>query len=176
MQDFEKIKKGFYTYYHCDVDGVPFYVGKGSGNRAYDLNRRNPFHQRKINKIGKENIKILLFPCKDEDEAFANEILQIKELSRSGVKLTNLCDGGKNPSNNIRRAATVRVSIKVSGKLHKLELIPQPWKGRYWLRYNGKNSGKMPECTISKLMDECRKIIVKSEKEQCDEPKTKVHE
>ena len=66
----------------------------------------------------------------------------------------------------MRQKATIRVSIKAGGKLHKLELVPQPWKGRYWLRYGGKNSEKMPECTISKLMDECRRIVVKHEKER----------
>lgn len=65
----------------------------------------------------------------------------------------------------MRLKATVRISIKVDDKLHKLELIPQPWKGRYWLRYNGKNSEKMPQCTISELMEECRKIIVKAERQ-----------
>lgn len=64
----------------------------------------------------------------------------------------------------MRSKATVRVSIAVNGKLHKLELIPQPWEGRYWLRYNGKNSTKMPECTISKLMNEVRELIVKEVK------------
>jgi hypothetical protein len=64
----------------------------------------------------------------------------------------------------LRQKATVRISIAAGGKLHKLELLPQPFKGRYWLRYNGKNSQKMPECTISGLMDECRKIIVAAEK------------
>ena len=63
----------------------------------------------------------------------------------------------------MRQKATVRISISAGGKLHKLELIPQPWKGRYWLRYNGKNSEKLPECTITKLMDECRRIVVKGE-------------
>lgn len=58
---------------------------------------------------------------------------------------------------------TVKVTIETDGKTHRLALISQPWKGRYWLRYNGKASEKMPECTITKLMDECRRIIVKAE-------------
>lgn len=66
----------------------------------------------------------------------------------------------------MRKKATVRVSIKIGEKLHRLELLPQPWKGRYWLRYNGKNSEKMPTCTISSLCDEVRKIIVKGEKDE----------
>ncbi len=57
----------------------------------------------------------------------------------------------------------VKITIEVGGKVHRLSLVPQPRKGRYWLRYNGKGSEKMPECTISKLMDECRRIIVKGE-------------
>jgi len=60
---------------------------------------------------------------------------------------------------------SVKVVIEVAGKTHRLSLIPQPWKGRYWLRYNGKASDRMPECTISSLMEKCRKIIVKGESE-----------
>lgn len=58
---------------------------------------------------------------------------------------------------------SVKIVIDVGGKTHRLALIPMPWKGKYWLRYNGKASEKMPECTISKLMDECRRLIVKGE-------------
>lgn len=58
---------------------------------------------------------------------------------------------------------SVKITIEVGGKIHRLALIPQPWRGRYWLRYQGKASEKMPESTISKLMDECRKIIVRGE-------------
>lgn len=63
----------------------------------------------------------------------------------------------------MRPKPSIKVTIEVCGKVYRLSLVPQPWKGRYWLRYNDKKSEKMPECTISKLMDECRKIIVKAE-------------
>lgn len=56
---------------------------------------------------------------------------------------------------------SVKIKIEVGGKVHLLSLIPQPFAGKYWLRYNDKKSEKMPECTISNLMVECRKIIVK---------------
>jgi hypothetical protein len=58
----------------------------------------------------------------------------------------------------------VKITIEAGGKTHRLSLIPQPWKGRYWLRYNDKVA-ENPECTISKLMEKCRKIIVKGEKD-----------
>lgn len=64
----------------------------------------------------------------------------------------------------MRPKPSIKITIEVSGKKHMLSLIPQPWKGRYWLRYNDKKSEKMPECTISDLMVECRKIIVRGEK------------
>ena len=64
----------------------------------------------------------------------------------------------------MRSKPSVKVSIEVGGKSHRLALIPQPYKGRYWLRYNGKTSGSMPVCTITELMDVCRRIIVKGEK------------
>ena len=64
----------------------------------------------------------------------------------------------------MRSKPSVKVSIEVGGKSHRMALTPQPYKGRYWLRYNGKESEKMPECTITSLMDECRRIIVKGEK------------
>lgn len=65
----------------------------------------------------------------------------------------------------MKQKPSIKVVIEVGGKTHRLSLIPQPWRGRYWFRYNGAKSQKMPECTITKLMDECRRIIVKAEKE-----------
>lgn len=59
---------------------------------------------------------------------------------------------------------SIKITVEANGKIYRLALIPQPWKGRYWLRYNGKKSEKMPECTISKLMNEVRELIVKEVK------------
>lgn len=50
---------------------------------------------------------------------------------------------------------SIKVTIEFDGRRFNLALIPQPWKGRYWLRYNGKASEKMPECTKTQL---CKKI------------------
>jgi hypothetical protein len=61
---------------------------------------------------------------------------------------------------------SIKIVLTVGNKTHRLALIPQPWRGRYWLRYNGRKSEKMPESTISKLMEECRKIIVAAEKDR----------
>jgi hypothetical protein len=87
--------KQFYVYFHCKPDGTIFYVGKGSGNRAYDMHSRSYFHKNTITKYGKENIKIEIQPCIDEQEAFELEILCIQSLREDGIKLCNFSIGGE---------------------------------------------------------------------------------
>ena len=55
----------------------------------------------------------------------------------------------------------IKVTIEIEGhdKTYRLALIPQPYKGRYWLRYNGKASKKLPECTKTKLLQKIGKLL-----------------
>lgn len=86
----------FYTYLHCKPDGTPFYVGKGSGRRAYELSRRNNYHKAIVAKYG---IEIFVFPCDSESQAHADEMQQIAQLRKEGYELCNLTDGGEGLSN-----------------------------------------------------------------------------
>lgn len=52
----------------------------------------------------------------------------------------------------------------LTGKAHKLSLIPQPWRGRYWLRYNDGKAAN-PETTITKVTTRLREIMVEAEKD-----------
>lgn len=91
--------KQFYVYFHCKPDGTPFYVGKGCGYRAYDLYRYcNQHYNSIVAKYGKENIKIEVQPCIDEQEAFDLEILCIQSLREDGINLCNCTDGGEGSS------------------------------------------------------------------------------
>ena len=91
--------KAFYVYTHSDAAGVPFYVGKGQGNRAYVLHRRrNPYHQRKVASVGAANVRIDLFPAPTEAEAFRREVELIRWLTATGHVLTNLTPGGEGAS------------------------------------------------------------------------------
>ena len=85
----------FYTYLHCKPDGSPFYVGKGFNSRAYTFYNRNEYHKRIVEKYGKENILIYVFPCNSEAQAFADEVQQIAQLRKDGYALCNLTDGGE---------------------------------------------------------------------------------
>jgi hypothetical protein len=98
----EKKENRFYVYMYLDIDNVPFYIGKGQGKR-YQVHRHlgknesNRFLKNKINKIGKENVKIH-FLHKDliEKTAFYWENYWIRYIGRRNKgegSLTNLTDG-----------------------------------------------------------------------------------
>ena len=82
----------FYTYLWLREDGDPYYVGTGSGNRAF-VQRRHRFPP-----PPKERILVQEFP--DEASAFAAEQFLINFYGREDLctgTLLNLTDGGENP-------------------------------------------------------------------------------
>jgi hypothetical protein len=106
--------KIFYTYLHCKPNGDPFYVGKGSGKRGYDLkNRRNQQYKNVIEKYLKENIGIFIFPCLDEQQAHIDEIKQIAQLRSEGYELCNITNGGEGTS-GVKRSLETRRKMSAS--------------------------------------------------------------
>ena len=106
----------FYTYLHCKPNGIPFYVGKGSGKRAFDFSHhsRTKFHR---NVISKHGVKIFVFPCESEEQAFADEIQQIAQLRREGYELCNLNNGGR-LNNGHSTESRKKISIAMMGNKH----------------------------------------------------------
>lgn len=63
-----------------------------------------------------------------------------------------------------RLAANIRISIKNNdtGKSHKIELISQGVPNRrVWVRFDGKNSKKLHDSTISDVSNGLRKLLSK---------------
>ena len=84
--------KQFYVYMYLREDGTPYYIGKGSGKRAWDNSSRSfkrPTDESRI-AIHTDNLT--------EDQAFSLEIELIAEYGRkdngTGI-LRNLTDGGE---------------------------------------------------------------------------------
>jgi|WetSurMetagenome_2_1015567.scaffolds.fasta_scaffold75947_2 hypothetical protein len=91
--------KTFYTYLHCKPDLTPFYVGKGTLKRCYEIKRsRNQHHQNIVAKYGQENIHVIVFKKDSEESAFKSEIRLIKMLRNAGFELCNKTDGGEGSS------------------------------------------------------------------------------
>ena len=105
------MEKKFYVYEHIRLDtGEVFYVGKGSGLRAWDMrHNRNPHHvaiQKKMKKLGLEVSVRLVREEMTESCAFSLERALICAHRALGASLVNMTDGGdglKNPSPEVRK-------------------------------------------------------------------------
>jgi hypothetical protein len=110
----------FYTYAYLRIDGTPYYIGKGSGNRAYSGKGRN------CNTPTDVSLILILKKNLTEEEAFKHEIYMIaifgKKHDGTGI-LMNVSDGGSAPPRicgDRHHMKTVeyrkRVSEKLTGK------------------------------------------------------------
>jgi len=145
----------YYTYAYLRKDGTPYYIGKGTGNRAYlQLNHMVKTPERERVLILKQNLT--------EEEANRHEIYMVGVLGRKNIGtgiLRNLTDGGEGISgyrhteeskNKMRRPNSEEHNRKVR------ETIKAKWdsgdydRETYCKRELGK---KMPEETRRKIAE-----------------------
>jgi len=130
----------FYVYEHIRNDtNAIFYVGKGKNLRAYTKRDRNDHWHNIVNKSG----FTVRFVAKDLDEelAYLCEQERIDQLEKLGIKLANICPGGKgvgsgkkhpmygksHPHKGIKRP---EVAIKVSGEKNGMYGKPSHMRGK----------------------------------------------
>jgi hypothetical protein len=100
----------FYTYLWLREDGTPYYVGKGSGNRAF-TSWSHGVHK----PVTKERIIVQEFDS--EEDAFEAEKFLISYYGRLDLGtgcLRNLTDGGENPPSHFGRKKTEEHKRKIS--------------------------------------------------------------
>lgn len=89
----------FYVYLHCQPNGDPFYVGKGSGKRCREFTvSRTLRHRNTVAKYGRGNIGVYVFPCDSQEQALDDEARWIAQLRGEGWNLVNVTNGGEGPS------------------------------------------------------------------------------
>jgi|DEB0MinimDraft_6_1074348.scaffolds.fasta_scaffold103532_2 hypothetical protein len=86
--------KEYYTYAYLREDGTPYYVGKGTGRRAYVKHRRGKGN---FVPVPEENRILILKTFNDEESAYRHEEYMIFHYGKEkdGGILINLCEGGK---------------------------------------------------------------------------------
>jgi hypothetical protein len=82
-------KVEFYAYTHAGPDGDVFYVGKGQGRRGHLMTGRMPWHQSRIDAIGRQNVVVTLYPAQTENGARVIEREMIARLTAEGAPLCN---------------------------------------------------------------------------------------
>lgn len=108
--------KQFYVYVHYKPDGTPFYVDKGIGNRSHNFTLRSQHHKRIVAKYGKENIKIAVFKCESEKQAFSEEIKLIAQFRLDGYLLCNHSNGGEGASGVVKtKEQRERIAERMKG-------------------------------------------------------------
>lgn len=92
--------ENFYIYRYIRLDtNTPFYVGKGKGNRAFTLYKRNQYFKNIVNSLPYE-VEIVLGNL-TEEQALAKEIEFIKLYRGLGYCEANLTGGGEGSSGRI---------------------------------------------------------------------------
>jgi hypothetical protein len=105
----------FYTYLWLREDGTPYYVGKGSGNRAFI----SAYHN--VHKPA-DDARILVQDFPSEEDAFAAEIFLISYYGRLDLEtgcLRNRTEGGDGVRGAIRTQSHNRkIAEALSGRRH----------------------------------------------------------
>ncbi len=129
-----------YVYAHIRNDtGQLFYVGKGSGKRAYSKGKRKSYWRNVVTKAGGFSASIIAAGL-TEDEAYGFERKLISALkSQTDCVLTNLIGGGRggsyNPSNEVRQKQRIAKLGKTLTAEHRTK-ISASGRGRRFAGYS----------------------------------------
>lgn len=94
----DEVRRTHYVYLHKDKkEGAPFYVGKGTGKRAYATDRRSYYWKKKVEELNNEYDIEIVKDGLSETEAYEYEAELIKKYGRklyNEGELVNMTEGG----------------------------------------------------------------------------------
>ena len=143
----------YYTYAYLRLDGTPYYVGKGKGNRVKAEHRVS---------IPTEDRILYLKQNLTEEEAIKHEIYMISVLGRKDIGtgiLRNLTDGGEGVSGRITSEETRkklsekakgRPMVSFKGRKHSPETIEKIRQKKLGTKMSEESSRKKSEATKGK--------------------------
>jgi hypothetical protein len=115
----------YYVYVHSIPNGSPFYVGKGTGRRAYASSKRPLIWKNIISENNGITIQIVKY-FDTEDLAYEYEIKLIKQYRDLGYNLINQSSGGRGPLDYCRSEESRKsMSKKMTGYKHKTVTCPE---------------------------------------------------
>ena len=107
----------YYVYEHWRIDtNTCFYVGKGTGKRAWNMASRNKYHkaiQQKLATMGLRVKVVVICDGMTDEDAKSLEILTIKKWRDLGCSLANFTIGGDGIS-GLKHSAETREKMRIS--------------------------------------------------------------
>ncbi len=147
----------FYTYAYLRKDKTPYYIGKGSGKRAYTRNKNEIKPPKDKSRI------IFLKENLTEEDAFRHEKYMIAVFGRKDLGngiLHNKTDGGEGPSGAVISEETRRKQSELKKLKYSSEKNPM-----YGKSHSEEVRKRMSKSHTGKIMsEESRKKMSKSHK------------
>lgn len=165
----------FYIYIHSRVsDGRVFYVGKGTGRRAYNRSDRSDYWKNIVNKHG---LKIeIVARMTSEIDAFEHEKELIRFYRTQGHPLCNLTDGGDGSSGySHTEQSREKISLTNTGKKRTPEQnkrnsdarIGKPLKEGVGAKISASNKGRVVSAETRAKISSSH-VGMKPSKEACE--------
>lgn len=148
---------GYFIYMYSDQNDIPFYIGKGKGNRwrpSHHVHNTRSHVSGKIKSIGIENVKVyFLYRDLTEEEAFKYERYYISVFGRkdngTGI-LTNHTDGGEGSGYTPSEETKQKISEALMGHFVSKETkrkIGKGLKGKKRTPFSEETKQKMKEAS-----------------------------